>query len=132
MYDVDGIAAMVEQAKNVTDRPTIIQLTSIIGKGAPTKAGTAKVHGEPLGPEEAAGAKKAIGVPGRLPVLRVSRGAGVLPGEAAGLEDALRAVEEDPGGMEGGKPRACRGVGEGLQPSRLRSFRRRDARVQGR
>ena len=63
MYDVDGIAAMVEQAKKVTDRPAIIQLTSIIGKGAPTKAGTAKVHGEPLGPEEAAGAKKALGVP---------------------------------------------------------------------
>ena len=63
MYDLDGIASMVDQAKNAGDRPTIIRLTSIIGKGAPTKAGTAKVHGEALGPEEAAGAKKAIGVP---------------------------------------------------------------------
>ena len=45
------------------DRPTIIRLKSIIGKGAPTRAGTAKAHGEALGPEEAAGAKKAIGVP---------------------------------------------------------------------
>ena len=63
MYDLDGIAAMVEKAKKVGDRPTIIQLASIIGKGAPTKAGTAKAHGEALGPEEAAAAKKAIGVP---------------------------------------------------------------------
>jgi transketolase len=63
MYDIDGIAAMVEQAKKSPDRPTIIQLASVIGKGAPTRAGTAKAHGEPLGPEEAAGAKKAIGVP---------------------------------------------------------------------
>ncbi|MGD0727318.1 MAG: transketolase [Spirochaetia bacterium] len=63
MYDVEGIAAMVAQAKKSPDRPTIIQLTSVIGKGAPTRAGTAKAHGEPLGPEEAAGAKKAIGVP---------------------------------------------------------------------
>jgi transketolase len=63
MYDFDGILAMVEQARDAADKPTIIQLTSVIGKGAPNKAGTAKIHGEPLGPEEAAGAKKAIGVP---------------------------------------------------------------------
>jgi transketolase len=63
MYDMEGIAAMVEQAKKSSDRPTLIQLTSVIGKGAPTRAGTAKAHGEPLGAEEAAGAKKAIGVP---------------------------------------------------------------------
>jgi transketolase len=63
MYDIEGIAAMVAQAKGSPDRPTIIQLTSVIGKGAPTRAGTAKAHGEALGAEEAAGAKKAIGVP---------------------------------------------------------------------
>jgi transketolase len=63
MYDFDALMALVEKAKSVGDRPTIIQLTSIIGKGAPKKAGTSKVHGEPLGPEEAAAAKKAIGVP---------------------------------------------------------------------
>ncbi|MGA2974269.1 MAG: transketolase [Spirochaetia bacterium] len=63
MYDLPGIADMVDQARKAADRPTFILLQSIIGKGAPTRAGTAKVHGEPLGPEEAAGAKKAIGVP---------------------------------------------------------------------
>ncbi len=63
MYDVTTISEMVDQAKKAGDKPTIIRLESIIGKGAPTKAGTAKAHGEPLGPEEAAAAKKAIGVP---------------------------------------------------------------------
>ncbi len=63
MYDMPGIVSLVDQAKKTEDRPTIILLKSVIGKGAPTRAGTAKVHGEALGPEEAAGAKKAIGVP---------------------------------------------------------------------
>jgi transketolase len=63
MYELPAIAQMVEQAKRAGERPTIIRLESIIGKGAPKKAGTAKAHGEPLGPEEAAAAKKAIGVP---------------------------------------------------------------------
>jgi transketolase len=61
MYDLDGIMALVKQAGG--EKPTVIRLTSVIGKGAPTKAGTAKIHGEPLGPEEAAAARKAIGVP---------------------------------------------------------------------
>ncbi len=63
MYDMPAIAQMVEQAKKAGERPTIIRLQSIIGKGAPKKQGTAKAHGEALGPEEAAAAKKAIGVP---------------------------------------------------------------------
>jgi transketolase len=63
MYDMPAIAQMVEQAKKAGERPTIIRLQSIIGKGAPKKAGTAKAHGEALGPEEAAAAKKGIGVP---------------------------------------------------------------------
>jgi transketolase len=63
MYDMPGIVSLVEQARKDTERPSFIQLKSIIGKGAPTRAGTAKAHGEALGPEESAGAKKAIGVP---------------------------------------------------------------------
>ena len=63
MYDIPGMVNLVDQAKKMADRPTVILLKSVIGKGAPTRAGTAKAHGEALGPEEAAGAKKAIGVP---------------------------------------------------------------------
>ena len=63
MYDMPAISQMVDQAKKAGEKPTIIRLQSIIGKGAPKKAGTSKAHGEPLGPEEAAAAKKNIGVP---------------------------------------------------------------------
>jgi transketolase len=45
------------------DRPSLIVARTVIGRGAPTKAGTAKAHGEPLGPVELRGAKEAAGWP---------------------------------------------------------------------
>jgi transketolase len=42
-------------------RPTLIACRTIIGLGAPHKAGTAASHGAPLGPEEAKAAKEALG-----------------------------------------------------------------------
>lgn len=62
MYDVNGISSLVEQAKACTDKPTLIMLKSVIGKGAP-KQGTADVHGAPLGPEGVKEAKKTLGLP---------------------------------------------------------------------
>ena len=44
-----------------SDRPTLIAARTVIGYGAPNRAGTAKAHGEPLGAEEAAAAKAALG-----------------------------------------------------------------------
>ena len=44
-------------------RPTLIVCRTTIGYGAPTRAGTAKAHGEPLGEEELRGAKAALGLP---------------------------------------------------------------------
>jgi transketolase len=44
-----------------SDRPTLIACRTIIGFAAPTKAGTAASHGAPLGPDEAAAAKSALG-----------------------------------------------------------------------
>ncbi len=64
--DANDLAAMgraLEHAKAVTDRPSFIKVTSVIGYGAPKKAGTNKAHGEPLGDEEIRGAKKAYGWP---------------------------------------------------------------------
>jgi len=56
----EAIAEATEAALK-SDRPTLIACKTIIGYGAPTKAGTNKAHGEPLGTEEAAGAKKNLG-----------------------------------------------------------------------
>jgi transketolase len=63
MYDFEEIAGLVSRAKGETKKPSLIILTSIIGKGAPTKQNTADVHGAPLGAEEAGAAKKALGIP---------------------------------------------------------------------
>ena len=43
------------------DLPTLVRCRTIIGKGAPNKAGTSKAHGSPLGADEIAGARAAIG-----------------------------------------------------------------------
>jgi transketolase len=61
--DLDAMARALAHAKSVTDKPSFIQVHSIIGYGAPKKAGTNKAHGEPLGVEEIRGAKKAYGWP---------------------------------------------------------------------
>ena len=59
-HDPDAIAAAIEQAR-ASDRPTLIAFKTKIGFGAPTKAGTNKVHGSPLGAEEIAATRKALG-----------------------------------------------------------------------
>jgi transketolase len=58
--DQKAIAAAITSAQG-SDRPTLIACKTTIGFGAPHKAGTSKAHGEPLGAEELAGAKKALG-----------------------------------------------------------------------
>ncbi len=52
MYDFEAINNLTQQAKECSDKPTLIILESVIGKGAPNKQGTPDVHGSPLGEEE--------------------------------------------------------------------------------
>jgi transketolase len=59
-HDQKAIADAITQAQTA-DRPSLIACKTTIGFGAPHKAGTSKAHGEPLGAEELAGAKKALG-----------------------------------------------------------------------
>src|ERR1700682_3787146 len=59
-HDQKAIAAAITKAQ-ASDRPSMIACKTIIGFGAPTKAGTSKAHGEPLGADELAAAKKALG-----------------------------------------------------------------------
>jgi transketolase len=59
-HDRKAIADAIRQAQG-SDRPSLIACKTVIGFGAPTKAGTSKAHGEALGADELAGAKKALG-----------------------------------------------------------------------
>ena len=59
-HDQDAILAAVQRAQ-ASDKPSYISCKTTIGYGAPTRAGTAKSHGEPLGEAEIAGARKALG-----------------------------------------------------------------------
>jgi transketolase len=71
-HDVDAVDAALALARQwgVEGRempggrrfaPTFIQCRTVIGRHAPTRAGKAKSHGEPLGPEEIAGVRRALG-----------------------------------------------------------------------
>jgi len=60
-HDEKQIAAAISEARVKTDKPWLIACRTTIGFGAPTRAGTSKAHGEPLGPEENAGARKNLG-----------------------------------------------------------------------
>ena len=62
MYDVKKIVELVAEAKKCKDKPTLIMLKSVIGKGAP-KQGTADVHGAPLGKDGIIAARKKLGIP---------------------------------------------------------------------
>jgi transketolase len=58
-HDAAAIDAAIAKAK-ASNRPTLIACKTVIGWGAPKKAGSHKVHGEPLGADEAAAAKAAL------------------------------------------------------------------------
>ncbi|MBR5867113.1 MAG: transketolase [Spirochaetaceae bacterium] len=61
MYDMEGIASLVDQAKAAAERPTLIMLKSVIGNCSPV-AGMSKAHGAPLGDENVAKTKEALGL----------------------------------------------------------------------
>jgi transketolase len=59
-HDPEAIARAIERAQT-SDRPTLIACRTIIGFGAPNKAGTEKCHGSPLGADEIKGARDKLG-----------------------------------------------------------------------
>ena len=61
-HDHDAIRGAVEKAM-ASRKPSLVACRTTIGYGAPSLAGTAKTHGAPLGDEEIAGARKALGWP---------------------------------------------------------------------
>lgn len=61
--DLDAIDTVFTYIRHNQERPCLIVAHTVIGKGAPNKAGTHKAHGAPLGPEEVKAAKEALGIP---------------------------------------------------------------------
>ena len=102
-HDQQAIAAAITKAQS-SDRPSLIACKTTIGFGAPTKAGTSKAHGEALGAEELAGAKKALGWnygPFEIPddVLTAWRNVGKQG--ASAHADWRRRFEAKPDGLRG-------------------------------
>ncbi len=62
-YNPDAIAAAIKAAQAETARPSLIMCRTVIGYGAPTKQGTKSVHGEALGADEVARARKQLDWP---------------------------------------------------------------------
>ena len=62
-HDVAAVDAAITQAKAEATKPTLIICKTTIGKGSPNRAGTAKAHGEALGPDEIKLTREAIGWP---------------------------------------------------------------------
>jgi len=50
--DVDSVRKALEQARQSTDKPTLIEVKTVIGHGSPNKSGKSASHGAPLGEDE--------------------------------------------------------------------------------
>jgi transketolase len=61
-YDFDAMERVFGALRERQGKPALVIVHTVIGKGSPHKAGTSKVHGSPLGPEELAATKEALGM----------------------------------------------------------------------
>ena len=65
--DLEAIDLAITEARQETERPTLIILRTTIGYGSPGKAGSASAHGAPLGADEVEATKKNLGYPSLEP-----------------------------------------------------------------
>ena len=61
-HDIDAVDRAIQAAKAQNEKPTLICCKTVIGKGSPNKAGTHDVHGAPLGKDEVAATRAALGI----------------------------------------------------------------------
>ena len=59
-HDAEAVNRAIEEAKSVTDKPSMICCKTTIGYGSPNKAGSHACHGAPLGEDEVALTKEAL------------------------------------------------------------------------
>ncbi|MEL5592456.1 transketolase, partial [Serratia ureilytica] len=60
-HNPDAIKTAIEEARKVTDKPSLLMCKTVIGFGSPNKAGTHDVHGAALGAAEVAATREALG-----------------------------------------------------------------------
>ena len=62
-HDPEQIASAIAQAKQVSDKPTLLCCKTVIGFGSPNKSGSHDCHGSPLGDDEITAARKFLNLP---------------------------------------------------------------------
>ncbi|WP_370151738.1 transketolase [Ferrovibrio sp.] len=107
-HDPEAVAAAIAAAQN-SDRPSLIACRTVIGYGAPTKAGTAATHGSPLGAEEIKGTREKLGWPH-------------APFE---IPDAVLKAWRETGTAGAAKSKAWQGVLDGLSAEQRADWTRR-------
>lgn len=60
-HDAESIRKAIEEARSVTDKPSLICCKTVIGFGAPNLAGSHDCHGAPLGDDEIAATRENLG-----------------------------------------------------------------------
>ena len=90
-YDRAALAAAIERAIAERERPSLVITRSHIGYGAPKKQDSREAHGEPLGADELAAAKRALGWPESPPFLVPPEVRALFAERAAALEREQRA-----------------------------------------
>ncbi|WP_153109647.1 transketolase [Propionivibrio limicola] len=63
-HNADAVDRAIQAAKSQNEKPTLICCKTVIGNGSPNKAGTHDVHGAPLGKDEVAATRAALGIAG--------------------------------------------------------------------
>jgi transketolase len=60
-HDAEAVSAVLDQARASAIQPTLVICKTVIGKGSPNRAGTAKAHGEALGADEISLTRQSLG-----------------------------------------------------------------------
>ena len=89
--DTSAIGKAIEEAKSVTDKPSLIEVKTIIGYGSPNKAGKPSAHGAPLGAEEIKLTKENLGWPYEEEFFVPDE----VKEEISNIKKSLKAKEED-------------------------------------
>ena len=128
-HDPETAAAAIEEGQRETGRPTLIVARTHIAHGSPNKVDTAGAHGEPLGPDEVAATRRALGwtlepfaVPEEVRALFARRVA-ELQAEYTAWQDTLRAwVVANPRLAEERERALCKALPDDLEEQLLASL----------